>query len=119
MKRVIALVLSLFMALDVSAQGAPFKGTFIAATIAFGSVTVAYTTFLANTNSLVDLDILNLTDASITCQNTGSTNPWTIPAYSSQTIKLRDVGLYANGNISCKYTTVAPTVGSVVVQGSY
>lgn len=97
------------------------EGTFPFSTTAFGSVTASYTTFLANTKSLVDLDIYNGTDASITCTNDTATagEGWVIPSYSAYSPKLASATRYLNGNISCKRTSGAPTVGSVEISGTY
>lgn len=92
------------------------------ATVAYGSVTSSFTSFLANSSkyALLDLDILNLTDANITCSyDAGSTSHFVVAAQSSYSPKLGDIGRHHTSSIYCKYTTAAPTTGNVYLWAGY
>lgn len=89
------------------------------AAVAFGSVTGAYTAFLTNTNPIRDLDVLNQTDAAITCSYNASTDHFVVPAYSSYSPDLGEIEMHSGSTISCKRTSGAPTVGSVYISAGY
>lgn len=127
--RKILLLLTVFLAVSAEAQvGQTLSTTSVArrnvamATVAFGSVTASHTSFLANASTLAfqDIDILNLTDAQITCSyDGGTTDHFTVPAYSGYDPELGDLALHHSSTIFCKRTSAAPTVGAVYISAGY
>lgn len=104
----------LLCSLNVQAQGLNEPG-YSSATVAFGSVTSSYTTFLTNGKSWVSLNILNTGDAAIRCTLDGGTTSFLIPALSSFSPELGTVRKYENSNLQCKYNAGALTSGGVDV----
>lgn len=121
MKRiVITLVVSALTAIAAEAQTLTQYEPMTENTVAFGSVTASYTTFLTVTQPLVDMDIYNGTNQSITCRlGSGASDHIDVPAYSSWSPSLAAAKKYNQLNVLCKQTSVAPTVGSVTVSGAY
>lgn len=120
MKRALVVFAFLIFASTARAQ-TDIEPTFKAlGTVAFGSVTASFTSFFANTAALFDLDIVNLTNADITCSfDSGTTSHVVIPAYSSYSPELGRGKAYLDNPVYCKYTTAAPTVGNVYFTGEY
>lgn len=91
-------------------------------TIAFGSVAADHSAFLTNASGLtfLDIDMLNWTDAEITCSyDAGVTDNFVVPAYSSYEIPLAKIKLHHATAIWCKRSSGAPTVGSVRISAGY
>jgi hypothetical protein len=85
-------------------------------------VGAAYAAFLANESGLtyLDIDVLNMTDADITCSyDGGSTDHFVVPAYSSYEIPLAKIRLHHASTIYCKRRSGAPTVGNVYLAAGY
>lgn len=117
MKNIFYLLLSLFCAGIVHAQGLT-QPTYVSSTTAFGSVTGLYTQFLAGGKPLVDIDIMNNTNQDILC-TWDDTNGVEIPAYSSYRPNLAESRKYIQTALKCKHAGVAPTAGSVDIFGYY
>jgi hypothetical protein len=90
-------------------------------TTAFGSIVVGYSSIFTNTDKVAikDLDILNVTNADITCSYNASDQHFEVPAYSSYSPDLGVMRKHESATISCKYRTGAPTVGNVHVSVGY
>lgn len=92
---------------------------YVAATVAFGSVTGSYAQFLAGGKPLVDIDILNDTNQAIRCSFDAGTTGVEIPAYSSYSPDLGVTKKYIGTAVQCRHEGVAPTVGAVEIFGWY
>ena len=90
-------------------------------TKAFGAITNGFTAFLTNSSgvSYTDIDLINLTDATITCTYDTATDHFPMPAYSTYEIPLAKINAHHAGTIYCKYTSAAPTTGSFYISAGY
>lgn len=118
MKRVIgAIALAVFPLSAVAQTLVP--PVYVAASVAFGSVTGSYTQFLAGGKPLVDIDILNDSNQTIRCSFDAGTTGVEIPAYSSYSPDLGVTKKYITNAVQCKHEGVAPTAGTVEIFGWY
>lgn len=91
--------------------------TYFSASVAFGSVTNAYTQFIAGGKSYVKMDVLNNTDKTILCTFDDGVTEVKLPAYSSYDPEVGENKRYIVGAVKCKHAGVAPTVGTVDLFG--
>jgi hypothetical protein len=117
MKNLFYLIVSLFY-VSIAHGQSPTAPIYVSASVAFGSVTASYTSFLAGGKPLVDIDVLNNTDKDIFC-TWDDTNGVEIPAYSSYRPNLGESKKYIYTALQCKHAGVAPTVGTVDIFGYY
>jgi hypothetical protein len=118
MRKTLLLILSLFC-VSAEAQTTSVQPSYVSASVAFGSVGAGYTQFLAAGKPLVNIDILNNTDADIRCSWDAGTTSVEIPAYSSYSPDLGVNKKYIVAALQCKRDTGAPTVGSVEIFALY
>lgn len=92
---------------------------YASATVAFGSVTVGYSTILANTQAWISVDILNTGNNAIRCTFDGGTTSFLIPASSSYSPDFGMFRKYESSPLQCRYDTAALTSGGINVIAMY